>query len=275
MPQGDLSVLEPVEDADAYFRDPRWKILRRQGFVCSSPDGRLLSLWGVGHADVEGVVELLEIYAAVERAHFPPRRQLVVLRHLQSVTTAAMARFVRYHEQVTTYLKGVTHEAVVRPGGVVGVFAEGFYRAVPHPAEGRVFSSLDDAAAFAGVTDEPWLRAMLAEEQRMLVALQQRPEGLDALWAPHYMRLTLADAARSLGLSPRTLQRRLGDLGTPFETLRLRASLDHAESLRLTGRDVKEVAFTLGFASPSAFSTAFRRARGCSSEQWRATHARP
>jgi AraC-like DNA-binding protein len=66
------------------------------------------------------------------------------------------------------------------------------------------------------------------------------------------------------------LQRRLGDLGTPFETLRLRASLDHAESLLLAGRDVKEVAFTLGFASASAFSTAFRRARGCSPEQWRA-----
>jgi len=260
--------LVPVSDVDEYFKDPTWRILRRNGYFCSSPDGKLLTLWAVGHTDVDSLESLLEIFAAVERARLPARRQLVVLRHLEGVSTAAMTRFVRYHDQATAYLRGVSHEAVVRPHGVAGVLAEGFYRAVQVPAEGRVFTDLDAAVAWIGASDDAWLAAAAAEEAKLVASLRQSPAGLAALWAPRYMKLTLAEAAAALSMSPRTLQRRLQG-GAGFEEQRLAASLAHAEELLSTDVDVKFIAYTLGFASPSAFSAAFRRARGVSPERWR------
>jgi len=262
--------LVPVADVDEYFKDPTWRILRRNGYFCSSPDGSLLTLWAVGHTDVDSLESLLEIFAAVERARLPARRQLVVLRHLKGVSTTAMARFVRYHEQATAYLRGISHEAVVRPQGVAGVLAEGFYRAVHVPADGRVFTDLGGAVAWVGVTDDAWLAAAAAEEAKLVASIRQSPAGLAALWAPRYMKLTLAEAAAALSMSPRTLQRRLQEGQTAFEALRLNAALAHGEELLSTDVDVKFIAYTLGFASPSAFSAAFRRARGVSPEQWRA-----
>jgi AraC-like DNA-binding protein len=265
--------LVTVDDVDVYFQNPCWRILRYPGFFCSSPDGKILTLWAVGHTDLASCNQLLEIFAAVERARLGPRRQLVVLRHLDSVSAGAMERFVRYYQEVTTYLRGVSHEGVVRPGGVAGIFAEGFYRTIKSPTEGRVFTNLHDAAAWVGVSDEAWLAAAQAEEAKLLASWSKSPEGLDALWEPDYMRLSLSDAAARLALSPRTLQRRLRESNTTFEELRFRATLNRAEELLLIGSDVKDVSYTLGFSSPSAFSTAFRRARGRSPEQWRSSRS--
>jgi AraC-like DNA-binding protein len=262
-----------ADNADVYFQSPCWRILRYPGFFCSSPDGKILTLWAVGHTDLASCNQLLDIFAAVERARLGPRRQLVVLRHLDSVSAGAMERFVRYYQEVTTYLRGVSHEGVVRPGGVAGIFAEGFYRTVKSPTEGRVFTSLDEAAAWVGVSDHAWLAAAQAEEAKLLASWKRSPDGLDALWEPDYMRLSLPDAAARLGLSPRTLQRRLRESQATFEDLRLRATLNRAEELLLIGNDIKDVSYTLGFSSPSAFSTAFRRARGLSPEQWRTSRS--
>jgi AraC-like DNA-binding protein len=262
--------LVEVGDVDTYFADPRWRILRYPGFFCSSPDGKILTLWAVGHTDLTSCNQLLDIFAAVERARLGPRRQLVALRHLHSVSAGAMERFVRYHQRVTAYVRGVSHEGVVRPEGVAGILAEGFYRTIRSPTEGRVFTDLNVAAEWVGVDDRAWLAAAQAEEAKLLAAWRRVPEGLDAIWDPAFMRLTLPAAAAALSLAPRTLQRRLRESSTTFEDLRLRATLNRADELLLIERDVKDVAYTLGFSSPSAFSTAFRRARGLSPEQWRA-----
>jgi AraC-like DNA-binding protein len=261
--------LQPVSDVDEYFRDPAGKVLNRRGYFCSSPDGKLLTLWGWGHVDIDSTEELLEIFAAVERARLPSRRQLVVLRHMQSVSPRAMTRFIRYHQDVTAYLRGIEREAVVRPDGLVGVMAEGFYRAVHHPGEGRVFTDLGNALAWLEVDAPEWVSAAVAHEERSMAAQDDALVQLDALWRSGWMRVGLEDAARSLGLSPRTLQRRLRDAGESFEERRAREALHHAEELLQRGLEVKAVASELGFASSSAFVAAFRRSRGLPPHAWR------
>lgn len=84
---------------------------------------------------------------------------------------------------------------------------------------------------------------------------------------------SLASAAASLGMSGRTLQRRLRAEGTSFEDLvdgvrraRAMAYLDARVS-------ITEVAYLLGYAEPSVFHRAFKRWTGMSPESWRA-HAR-
>lgn len=66
--------------------------------------------------------------------------------------------------------------------------------------------------------------------------------------------------ARALGMSERTLQRRLGDEGTSFKAVldgvRREFSLSY---LRDPRHSISDVAFLVGFAEVSAFSRAFRR----------------
>jgi AraC-like DNA-binding protein len=78
-------------------------------------------------------------------------------------------------------------------------------------------------------------------------------------------RFTLADAAVTLGLSPRGLQRRLAQLDTSFE--RMVDDWRHGLALELLSDPVNgtsEIANRLGYADPSHFIRAFRRWQGMS-----------
>jgi AraC-like DNA-binding protein len=73
----------------------------------------------------------------------------------------------------------------------------------------------------------------------------------------------VAEAARALGLSSRTLQRRLAERGTSFRALvdQVREVLAR-EHLDHRGRPVKEVATVLGYADARAFGRAYKRWTG-------------
>jgi AraC-like DNA-binding protein len=86
---------------------------------------------------------------------------------------------------------------------------------------------------------------------------------------------SLERTAVLLGVSTRTLQRRLGEEGTAFakvtDALRHELALSLLHDRRLA---VNEVAFLLGYAEPSAFYRAFRRWHGVSPSKYRATMKR-
>ena len=81
---------------------------------------------------------------------------------------------------------------------------------------------------------------------------------------------TVSDIARELGLSTRTLQRRLREEKTSFAQVvndlrrQLAPTLLRDETLA-----VYEIAYLLGYADPSAFFRAFRRWNGCSPAEFR------
>lgn len=76
--------------------------------------------------------------------------------------------------------------------------------------------------------------------------------------------------ARVLGMSARTLQRRLRDRGTTFQRvvdeLRMEMAKAHLADSSLA---ISEIAYLLGFSEPSAFHRAFRRWTGQSVSAWR------
>lgn len=73
----------------------------------------------------------------------------------------------------------------------------------------------------------------------------------------------IADVARSLGVTPRTLRRRLDEEGTTFVTLRDEVRLALAETLLgTTALPVQEIAARLGYAGPTSFINAFKRWKG-------------
>ena len=77
--------------------------------------------------------------------------------------------------------------------------------------------------------------------------------------------ISLATAARHLGTSPRTLQRRLKRDGLNFWALVEQSRFEIASAL-LSQTDIQDqdLAAKLGYATPGAFSRAFLKWAGCS-----------
>lgn len=76
--------------------------------------------------------------------------------------------------------------------------------------------------------------------------------------------------ARRLGMSARTLQRRLRDEGTTYRHVLTQFRHDAAPALLRDGRlGVSEVAFLLGYEDPSSFQRVFRRSFGVSPRAFR------
>jgi AraC-like DNA-binding protein len=85
-------------------------------------------------------------------------------------------------------------------------------------------------------------------------------------------RPSVEKVAHELAISPRTLQRRLGEHGTSYQEV-----LDDVRrhtALRLLGTEsieIAEVAFLLGFEELNSFTRAFRGWEGKTPQQWRAS----
>jgi AraC-like DNA-binding protein len=117
-------------------------------------------------------------------------------------------------------------------------------------------------------------RALHAQAEQDLRALQELPLGqvrrvLHARIADP--ELDIADVARVLGTSERTLQRRLREGGKSFRGLRDEVRYQRArESLALGDATIDETAFALGYRDRSNFVRAFTRWAGQSPSQFRA-----
>jgi AraC-like DNA-binding protein len=88
-------------------------------------------------------------------------------------------------------------------------------------------------------------------------------------------RPAVEKVAKSLGMSPRTLQRRLGEIGTTYQ--KLLDGVRHRSARRFlanTDLGVGEVAFLLGFEELNSFTRAFHSWEGTTPARWRATASR-
>ena len=145
-----------------------------------------------------------------------------------------------------------------------------------------------DAPADVIVLDETALALPLVTHNAQVLALLL--PGLESALADNHSSRTLADdvrtvlrqricgerpavekIARSLGMSPRTLQRRLGELGTTYQ--KLLDEVRHRSARRLlanTDLAAGEVAFLLGFEEMNSFTRAFHVWEGTTPARWRA-----
>ncbi|MBL9056932.1 MAG: helix-turn-helix transcriptional regulator, partial [Rhodobacteraceae bacterium] len=79
--------------------------------------------------------------------------------------------------------------------------------------------------------------------------------------------------ARELGLSERTLQRRITEQGASYRGLLDEARQELGRHLLADGQNgIDEIAFLLGFQDTSSFYRAFRSWEGVTPSQWRSRH---
>jgi AraC-like DNA-binding protein len=88
-------------------------------------------------------------------------------------------------------------------------------------------------------------------------------------------RPELADIAYELGMSERTLQRRITEQGTTFRDLIMEARQELGRTLLSDpSTDIDEVACLLGYQDTSSFYRAFREWEGVTPNQWRERNGR-
>ncbi|MEK8129421.1 helix-turn-helix domain-containing protein [Paenibacillus filicis] len=86
-------------------------------------------------------------------------------------------------------------------------------------------------------------------------------------------RPDIQTVAKELGMSDRTLQRRLTDANTSFKHLLTQARHEQArEYLTDPSFDIKEVAFLIGYEDQNSFYRAFRSWEGDTPANWRTEH---
>lgn len=204
-------------------------------------------------------------------------------------TTAAPPPLLRVLELVwwTAFARLATHHPVVpvaatHPLEPVAPAVEAYLGCAVEPGpHTRIAFSADDATRPFLTSNslmwdffEPQLRARLSRAQTGEVPTAERVHRslLEQLPAG---RTTAADVARSLGLSTRTLQRRLRDEGTSFreQLAATRESLAH-HYLTRSEMPVAEISFLLGYEDPNSFFRAFQTWTGTTPETLRARTAR-
>ncbi|MGE4482598.1 AraC-like transcriptional regulator QhpR [Acidocella sp.] len=117
------------------------------------------------------------------------------------------------------------------------------------------------------------LRAELDDELRLHERRLDWQSGLEA-WINaclcHGLRMDIEDAAADFGLSQRSLQRRLTELGLNFMQLRNQVRTRLGQSLLIkTSLPITAIGERLGYSETSAFSRAFRAQTGLSPVSYR------
>lgn len=196
----------------------------------------------------------------------PPRETLIDITHLVMSDDAAFGVFrdvLEKHRDERA--RAVRRQAIVMQDGYAASFVCGYLAQFPPPYELRMFHDRDAALAWLGHTTDR--DALLELEQARHDLLARLRGWLDSATLAE---ATVETAAASLGVTARTLQRRLTELDTRFAMELAHAQVARAQRLmRTTDRKLSDVALEVGCATQSSFNDLFRRLTGEPPGQWR------
>lgn len=224
-------------------------------------------LWGTPcGADTAALVASLKLELGDGVA---PHRSIVDVSRLDGADGGAfevLNAYVSDHREALS--QAVTRLALVRPSGMAGAVTSGFYEVSGSPYPVEIFDDTD--AALAWLDDD----VSIGGELEALVA---QATGRSALLARLHLALrqsldvaTPARIAQALGVSERTLQRRLKDEATTFAAELLSARVQAAKRrMRETDAPLAAIALEVGFSSQQHFSRAFKAIEGITPSAYR------
>jgi AraC-like DNA-binding protein len=266
--------MDPASSVESFHAERFGRWFGGRHFIVWSSDPSLGGgvAWGSPNdADVDLLARALGFELDPERD--VPFDIIVDGHRLEGFTGDVFERFTR--DVGPVFLKNqqlIKRVAVVAPPGLFGAVLLGTPPSMGANHAWRAFAEPAEAYAWLG-------RPEMHERVELIVGvatgLTQLLEPLRQWLLLHLEHPILAEAARSLGRSARTLQRELTDAGTSFrgelEAVRveLARQLLHEEELKL-----EVIAQRVGCTSPSAFSAMFARATGESPSDFRARHRR-
>jgi AraC-like DNA-binding protein len=157
----------------------------------------------------------------------------------------------------------------------VGIVVAGFYKVIEHSYPVEVFTEPHDALNWLGASDQA---DVIAATDDLLDTISGT-SGVVHAFRTHLSRnpgiAKLGTVSAALGLSRRSLQRKLHEANTSFQVEQNMTRITLAKRLlRETNQTIKQVAFDVGCSSGAAFSVLFRRVEGLSPSAWRSRYKR-
>jgi AraC-like DNA-binding protein len=263
-----VSMMRVLADLDA---------LRAAPSGCLAGGGWIYFRWSTalsgvvlfGRPDRDDAAALLRALGLELDPEVAPHAFYVDAEQLEGADPDAFAALVGFYQATLPRAATIyTRLGLVVPGGVAGAVVAGFHRGQVPPFP--VQAGTDGAEVRDWVGAPAALHAQLAAivaERRGAppIVLSLRPLLADGLDDP-------AMLARALGMSPRTLQRRLQDAGTTLQREIAAQRVEEAKRRLIeTATPITTIALDLGFATSQHFSRTFRAATGVSPSAWRAT----
>jgi AraC-like DNA-binding protein len=264
-----------AEGLDDYLRDPIGRYLTGENFLhwYAAPELCGFTLWGrPGEAQIQRLTQVLD----VELAPALPHVSLVDARRVEAPDANGLAVLVTYMApRIGGFSQTVRRQALLRPEGVMGAVVGGFYSLVTSGYPTRAFAEPLEALAWLG-QPEGTAQALMNELNDLVIQQMGQSPLLGELHRVLRNRLVeanLAEVARGLGMSERTLQRRLREAGTSFQSELNSVQVRTAQTLLLeSDAKLTSVAAEVGCASLQHFSGLFRKLTGESPSAWRARH---
>ncbi|HMJ11872.1 MAG TPA: helix-turn-helix domain-containing protein, partial [Polyangiaceae bacterium] len=219
----------------------------------------------------EDIEQLTQLMDAVLPPHGGPHVSLVDTRRLTHVDPGAFSVMARYFEERRAAFSSVIRrQALVRPVGLAGAVVAGFYQVIAPSFPVSIFESLDEALSWLAPHGSQALQLALNELHGCAREKEPLLDAVRSLLERTHARLSLSAAARELGMSQRTLQRRLCAVDTTFQDELLQARVRAGQALMLASEDnLTAIALEVGCASLQHYSALFRRLTGVSPSTWR------
>ena len=247
----------------AFLASPRGAYVQGRCFFYfqTSEDLTGYVLWGApGSSDIDDLTTLI----GSSLARLPPHPSIVDARALEGAPPHLfdrLAAFIRDNRDALQ--RSATRLAMVRGQGIAGAVVGGFFDVVTPPYPVKAFDVLADALEWLGVEEA----GAFAEE---LEGLREAASSVPPLI--RQLRTVVDDAlphpdeaavARSLGLSSRTMQRRVCAGGPTFGGRVAQVRGARARTLlESTDDPLTRIAFDVGCPSLSSFSTLGRKVTG-------------
>lgn len=258
-------------DLETFRKQPIGHQLVGHSFALWAWDERLAGSAYFGHPDPRDFPTMIAMMDLPFHAAFAaPIDAVVDCSALVGIDLGAFELLGSHLGEVGRAAERIRRVAVVRPPGIVGATIAGlFYEAVKSRFMAGIFT--DSHEAFAWL-DRPDAAAAQAAAAELVTVAASTPSWLTTLREHLNQRpnATVAEAARRLAVSPRTLQRQLGEHGTTFRIELERARIRVAEALLTrSNQKLAAIASACGYASPSQLGALFRRVTGETPRQFR------
>jgi transcriptional regulator GlxA family with amidase domain len=234
---------------------------------CAAPELWGIILWGRPNMDVArelGRTLVLELEPTAK-----PHASVVDASRMEGADTGAFQALEWYMRTHGDQLaKQVLKLALVRPPGLSGAIVAGIYDVVPRPYPVEVFGTVGEALAWAGAEDA--IEAELVAAHAEATGTPPLLGALRGLLSSKLTGITVAEAAKRMSLSERSLQRKLSELDTTFQAELGAARVRAAQRMLVdTDAPLTNIALEVGCASLQHFSALFRKHVGVAPSAWR------
>ena len=250
----------------------RYLLGRQWLYWCARPTLYGITLWGRPTEDDVGVLSrALTVELA---ADVPPHLSLIDARHLEGVDAGAfsiLSTYVQTHHARLS--RQVTRLALVKPSGFAGAVTAGFYEVLDAPYPVKLFDGMNAAFDWLSGQPEDGLRQRLESAYEAVAGVSPLVAQVRTLAKSALLTIDVHHVARELGLSDRTLQRRLKAVGTTFQYELNHVRIAEARHRMLdSDAPLTQIALEVGYGSLQHFSGHFSRIEGCSPSTWRMAH---